>query len=73
MQQPIQDSGDNNRVMEQFSPVREGFVGGNDGARLFIAGSDEVVEQVAFFPTNRRIPDFIYDYQSRFEVTPSAA
>ena len=55
--------------MEQFRPIGEGLVRGNNRAGLFIPVGNKSEEQIAFLPADGRITHFINNHQGRLVIT----
>jgi hypothetical protein len=72
MKQTVQECRDNDRIMEQFGPVGEGLVGGDNGTGLLIPIGNESEKEIAFLSVNRRIPNLIHDHQRRFVVASAS-
>ena len=47
--EPVDHGGGDDVVAEHFAPAAEGFVAGDDQAGAFVAGGDELEEQVGGF------------------------
>ena len=59
----VDHRGGDDVVTEYFAPTAEGFVGRDDQARAFVAGGDELEEQVRRFGFERDVADFVDDEQ----------
>lgn len=66
MQQSIQDGGcEGAVVVEDTGPVFEGFVGGQQDGSAFVAGTDDLEEQVGSCFVDGQVADLIEDEQMR--------
>jgi hypothetical protein len=61
--QAVNHCGGDGVVAEDFSPAAEGFVGCDDDAGSFVAGGDELEEQVRCFGFEGQVADFVDDQQ----------
>ena len=57
----VDHGGGDHVVAEDFAPAAEGFVAGHDQAGAFVAGGDELEEQVRRFGFERDVADFVDD------------
>ena len=64
VKQAVQERRDDDRIMKQFGPVREGLVGGDNGAGLLIPIGDESEKEIALLSADRRIADLIHDHHA---------
>jgi hypothetical protein len=55
MKQAVQKCRDNDRIMEQFGPVGEGLVGGDNGAGLLIPVGNESEKEIALLEQPTRL------------------
>ncbi len=55
-------------TVEEFRPVFEGFVGGEDEGALFVAGADDLKEQIGTALVDGEIAHFIEDEEVGFGV-----
>ena len=60
MQESVEDGGGDDGIAEEFLPVGEVLVGGNDGGASFIPVGDELEEEVCLLAGNREIPNLIH-------------
>jgi hypothetical protein len=65
----VDHGGGHDVIAEYFAPAAEGFVAGDDEAGSFVAGCDELEEQVRGFRFEGDVADLIDDQQ---RVTPEA-
>src|SRR5271156_3008682 len=63
MEEPVEQRGSNDRIAEDVTPFGEAAVGGEDHRALFVAGVDELEEQVAAAGCDRQITDLVNDEQ----------
>jgi hypothetical protein len=61
--EPVDHGCGNDVVTEDIAPADEGFVAGDDQARAFVAGRDELEEQVRGFGFERDVADLVDDQQ----------
>ena len=64
MQKPVQQRGGDNRTAEDFTPFGKAAVGREDHRALFVAGVDELEEQIASAGHDRQVADLVDDEQS---------
>jgi hypothetical protein len=57
--EPVDHGGGDDVVAEHFAPASEGFVGGDDQGGAFVAGGDELEEQVGGFRFERDVADLV--------------
>jgi len=55
--------GDGGVAVEDGGPLLEGFVGGQDDGATFVAGADDLEEQVGSALVDRQVADFVEDEQ----------
>jgi hypothetical protein len=63
MEQPIEQRRGDNRITEDVAPFGKAAVGSEDHRALFVAGVDELEEQVAAASGDRQVADFVDDEQ----------
>ncbi len=63
VQQPVQQRGGDNRIAEDFAPLGKAAIGREDHGALFVAGVDELEEQVGAARRDREITDLVDDQQ----------
>lgn len=73
VQETVENGGDNHGIVEELSPVGERLVRGDQRAGLFIALGHEAKEEIAFFPINGRVADFIDNHQGGLVIASSPA
>jgi hypothetical protein len=61
--EPVDHGGGDGVVTEGLPPAAEWFVGGDDDAGSFVAGGDELEEQVGGFGFEGDVADFVDDNQ----------
>jgi len=61
--EPVDHGGGDDVVAEDLAPPPERLVGGDDQAGAFVAGGDELEEQVCRFGLEGDVPDLIDDEQ----------
>jgi hypothetical protein len=61
--EPVDHGGGDDGVAEDFAPSSEGFVGGDDDGGPFVAGGDELEEQVGGFGFEGDLADFVDDQE----------
>ena len=61
--EPVDHGGGHDVIAEYFAPAAEGFVAGDDEAGSFVAGCDELEEQVRGFRFEGDVADLIDDQQ----------
>jgi hypothetical protein len=61
MEQPVEQRGSDDRIAEHLTPLGKAGVGGEDHRALFVAGVDELEEQVAAAVGDRQIAYFVDD------------
>ena len=61
--EPVDHGGGDDVVAEDFAPAAEGLVAGDDQAGAFVAGGDELEEQVRGFGFERDVADLVDDEQ----------
>jgi hypothetical protein len=59
VEQPVEQGGGDDRVAQQFAPFGKATVAGQDHGALFIAGIDQLEEQVGAAGGNRQIADLV--------------
>jgi len=59
VEKPVEDSGSDHRISEEFLPVTEAFVGGDNGRTSFVAMGDELEEEVCLLGCDREVANFI--------------
>ena len=67
--EPVDHGGGDDVVAEHFAPASEGFVGGDDQGGAFVAGGDELEEQVGGLGFERDVADLV-DNQQRVAAEP---
>ena len=65
VQQPIQQRGGDDRIAEDFAPLDKAAIGCENHGALFVAGEDELEEQVGGAGRDRQISDLVDDEQRR--------
>lgn len=55
-------------VVEDFRPVFEGAIGGDDGGTALIAGTDDLEEAIGTEFVDGKVAEFIDDQELRLEV-----
>ena len=73
MQQTIQKSRYNDRILKQFSPVGKSLVGCDNRAGLFIPVGNKPKKEITFLPVDRRVTHLVHNHQRRFIVTSASA
>jgi hypothetical protein len=63
MHEPVDHGGGDDVVAEDLAPAAEGLVAGDDQAGPFVAGGDELEEQVRGFGFERDVADLVHDEQ----------
>ena len=63
MKQPVEQRGGDDRIAEDVAPFGKAAVGSEDHGALFVAGIDELEEQVGAAWGNRQIADLVDDEQ----------
>src|SRR5512132_2723749 len=63
MEEPIEQRRGDDRVAEDVAPFGEAAVGGEDHRPLFVAGIDQLEEQVAAAGDDRQVADLVDDEQ----------
>ena len=63
MEQPVEERGSDDGIAEDFAPFGKAAVGGEDHRAFFIAGVDELEEQVAAAGGDGQVADFVDDEQ----------
>src|SRR5579862_6065497 len=61
--EPVDHRGGDDLVAEDLAPPAERLVAGNDEAGSFVAGGDELEEQVGGLSLERDVADFVDDQQ----------
>jgi hypothetical protein len=59
--EPVDHRGGDDVVAEDLAPASERLVGGDDEAGPFVAGGDELEEQVGGFGLERDVADLVDD------------
>jgi hypothetical protein len=72
MQEPIEDSGGDDGVAEDFSPIADGPVGCDEDGALLIAAGDELEEEMRSVWVERQIAQFVDDQPSWTNVGGSS-
>jgi hypothetical protein len=70
--QPVNDGGGGNRLMEDLVPVRETAVGSQDDRAFLVATADDVVHPGRGGTVERHVPELIDDEKRRPDVEVSA-
>src|SRR3546814_5206946 len=65
MEQSIEERGGDDRIAEHLAPFGKAVVGGEDHGAAFIAGVDQLEEQVAAAGDDRQVADLVDDQQGR--------
>src|SRR3546814_6923715 len=65
MEQSIEERGGDDRIAEHLAPFGKAAVGGEDHGAAFIAGVDQLEEQVAAAWDDRQVADLVDDQQGR--------
>ncbi len=69
VEEAVEDGGgDGGVAVEDGGPLFEGFVGGEDDGALFVAGADDLEEEVGAALVDGEVADFIQDEELGFEV-----
>lgn len=63
MEEPVQESGGDDGAAEDLAPFGEAAVRGQDHRAFFVAGIDQLEEQVATAGRHRQVSDLIDDEQ----------
>src|ERR1700719_1681509 len=63
MEQPVEQRGGDDGIPEDVAPFGKAAVGGEDHGALFVAGVDELEEQVAAAGGDRQVADLVDDEQ----------
>ena len=63
VQKPIEQRGGDDGIAKDFAPFRKAAVRGEDHGALFVAGVDELEEQIAAAWSDRQIADLVDDQQ----------
>jgi hypothetical protein len=63
MEQPVEQRGGDDGITEDVTPFGKATVGSEDHGALFVAGVDELEEQVAAAGGNRQVADLVDDEQ----------
>ena len=63
VQEPVEQCGRDDRIAEDLTPFREAAVRGEDHGPLFVAGVDELEEQVGAAGCDRKVADLIDNQQ----------
>jgi hypothetical protein len=61
VQQAVEQRGCNDRIAEDLAPFGEAAVGGEDHGAPFVAGVDELEEEIAAAGDDRQIADLVDD------------
>ena len=65
VQEAVEDGGGQGGVVvEERGPLFEGFVGGQDDGAAFVAGADDLEEQVGALLVDGQVADFVEDQQA---------
>lgn len=71
VQEPVEDSGGDQRVTEELFPLREALIGSDNRAGPLIPPADELKKQMSLLPSDRHIADFI-DHDKSVSVIAAA-
>jgi hypothetical protein len=63
MEEPVEQRGGDNRIAEDVTPFGKAAIGGEDHRAFFVAGVDELEEQVAAARGDRQVADFVNHQQ----------
>ena len=64
VEQAVEDGGGNGGVaVEDGGPLFEGFVGGQDDGTAFVAGADDLEEEIGSALVDGEVADFVEDKQ----------
>jgi hypothetical protein len=59
VKQPVQQGGGDNGIAKNLAPFGKAAVGGQDHRALFVAGIDQLEEQIAVAGGNRQVADLV--------------
>ena len=65
MQQPIQDRGGQDRIVEGIAPVGEAFIAGHDQTATLVAADQQTEEQAGLLSREQQISQLIENEQAR--------
>lgn len=63
VEKAIEQRGGDDRIAEDITPLGEAAVGSEDHRALFVAGVDQLEEEVAAAGDDRQVTDFVDDEQ----------
>ena len=72
VEQPVEEGGGDDWVAEDISPFGEAAVGGEDHGALFVAGVDELEEQIAAARDDGQVADLVDHQQAGPAEEPQA-
>lgn len=70
MQETVQQRSCHNRVAKNLAPFGEAAIGGQDHCAFFVAGVDQLEEQVCATVADGQVTNFVDDQQSGTGVEP---
>src|SRR5512145_2396584 len=65
MEQPVEDRGGEDLVVEDLAPVDEALVAGDDEAGPFVASDEEAEEQARLLAGQRQVAELVQDQHAR--------
>ena len=64
VEQPVEQRGGDDGIAEDVAPFGEAAVGGEDHGALFVAGVDELEEEIAAAGNDRQVADLVDDQEA---------
>ena len=68
VQQAVEDRGGDHGIPEEFLPVGEAFVGGDDGGAALVAVGDELEEQIRLAAVDGQVAHLVDHHQGRGQI-----
>ena len=70
VKEPVQEGRGDDGITKNFAPFGKAAIGGEDHGALFVAGVDELEEQIAAAGNDRQVADFVDDEQREAAEEP---
>ena len=70
VEEPVQQGRGDDGIAKNFAPFGKAAIGGEDHGALFVAGVDELEEQIAAAGNDRQVADFVDDEQCKSAEEP---
>ena len=70
VKEPVQEGRGDDGIIKNFAPFGKAAIGGEDHGALFVAGVDELEEQIAAAGNDGQVADFVDDEQGKSAEEP---